>query len=81
MKIELFLDEDVHSGSLGDHCFKTTPIQRNDVKTVAPAPTYCERINEKSFGVLVDRFMGSVENKLTSNQRPPRVPQDILGSK
>ncbi len=54
MKIELFFDEDVHSRTLGDHCFKTTPIQRNDVKIVTLASAYCQRNNEESFGVLVD---------------------------
>ena len=40
--------------TLGDHCFKTTSIQRNDVKIVTPASAYPQRNNEEPFGVLVD---------------------------
>jgi hypothetical protein len=69
MKIELFLDEDVHSGlahalrkpvckkpkrTLGGHCFKTTSVQRNDVKIVAPASVYRKRNDEEQFRVFVN---------------------------
>ncbi len=40
--------------TLGNHCFKTTSIQRNDVKIITPASAYCQRNNEEPFGVLVD---------------------------
>ena len=40
--------------TLGDHCFKTTSIQRNDVKIVTLASAYRQRNNEEPFGVLVD---------------------------
>ena len=70
MKIELFLDEDVHSRTLGDHCFKTTPIQRNDVKIVTPASAYCQRNNEESFGVLVDYWFYPDRSCHTMKIRP-----------
>jgi len=47
-------------GTLGDHCFKTTPIQRNDVKIVTPASAYCQRNNEEPFGVFVNSIIHSI---------------------
>ena len=55
MKIELFLDEDVHSGLA--HALRKRgydAIQRNDVKIIKPASAHHQRNNEEPFGVLVD---------------------------
>ncbi len=64
--------------TLGDYCFKTTSIQRIDVKTVTPASAYCQRNNEEPFGVLVDSLGHCIclltkPKKQTKQTRPGKL--------
>ena len=66
--------------TLGDHCFKTTPIQWNDVKIVTPASAYCQRNNEESFGVFVDYLGHSIYVRTKIEKLSPNKNQSVESS-
>ena len=60
-------------GLMGDHCFKATSIQRNDVKIITFTSAYCQRNDEEPFGVFVDSLVTPLTcalNRKNKRNRP-----------